>query len=272
MSVDLKGSTNTVYEALNHLVCTHNLPIDDKKCPRPAYMIWPKRMVSFIDYIDEANDGDCNVVADAPNKPINPDKDNRVIACVLNTKNTLTVHIDQVSSSAAEILRTPVASRFRRIFQNNIVEDLPFGIDICLDYAAASVQKDEYRIAQLDKREFKLNFQISAGMGLELGQYKQTPYIQYAIYYDGHYGSVTNVWKLHYSKQNTAISYDDLSPIHGDLPDTDIKGAIIINETDAFAAPKDANTTDIPNILDEMNPGIVRIWSLECTSQPIPSS
>jgi hypothetical protein len=120
-------------------------------------------------------------------------------------------------------------------------------------------------MAQLDEREFKLNFQIAAGMGLNLDNYKQTPYIQYAIYNEGYSGQTgeTEIWKLKYSKNDNKISYDALAPLDGDLPDAAIKGAIAIDRSDKFTPPEDADMTGIPNILDEMNTGIVRVWQLD---------
>ena len=44
------GLSSTIYEPTNRVVCIHNLPTDDKNYPRPAYMIWPKRDVSDLDY------------------------------------------------------------------------------------------------------------------------------------------------------------------------------------------------------------------------------
>ncbi|WP_271896623.1 hypothetical protein [Candidatus Phyllobacterium onerii] len=41
------------------------------------------------------------------------------------------------------------------------------------------------------------------------------------------------------------------------------KGVILVDQTDAFVAPKDADTKDIPTIMDEMNSGTVKIWSLD---------
>ena len=296
----LAGTKGIVYDASNHLTCTHNLPLNDPEYPRPAYMIWPKRVVSSIDYIDEAHNGDCSVGAALMKNPTNPGIDNFIKTCVLNTNNGLQVNIAYVSSSVAQSFDAD-GRLLSSKFQNDIVEGLPFGIDICLDYSEASVQKDEYRIAQLDDRDFALNFQVAAGMGLELENYTKTPFIQYAIYNEGLWGSTgaTAAWKLIYTKgigkRLGTMSYEELAPLDADSPDDKIegiiavdktvnsvapgdanstgipsaptepvvKGAISIDQTGAFVLPSDADSTGIPQILDKMNAGLVRIWSLD---------
>jgi hypothetical protein len=145
-------------------------------------------------------------------------------------------------------------------FENDIVHGLPFGIDICLDYEMASVQKDEFRMAQLDQRQFKIDFLIAAGKGLDISNYTNTPYIQYAVHNEGSSGNAgyTTAWKLNHSTK--PVSKKDLEPLDAKAKD---KGVIAIDQTDTFKAPKDADMTDIPNITDKMNTGIVRIWQLD---------
>ena len=155
-------------------------------------------------------------------------------------------------------------------FNNKIVEDLPFGVDICLDYSSASIQQDPVRISQLDEQNFKLDFLISAGMGLDIDNYANTPFIQYAIHNEG-IGGWAEVWKLNWTKGTgkiwerwtTLISPRSFPAIRTSRMRKSEKDIILVDQTDAFVAPKDADTKDIPNILDEMNAGIVRIWSLD---------
>jgi hypothetical protein len=265
----LLGADGTiVYNASNHLVCTHNLPLNDKKYPRPAYMIWPKRAVSHIDFIDEANVGGCNVVNQIAPNPLDPEITSYLHQCIISKKNGVTVLVESVSSSLVQSFDSN-GNLYSKKFQNDIIDGLPFGIDICLDYGVASVQKDEYRIAQLDKREFKLNFQIAAGMGLDLGNYADTPYIQYAIYNEGYSGDTgeTAVWKLHWTKGQGqslgTMTKEDLSPLDAIFDDNYEHRALPVDQSQDFAAPKGFDMTGIPNILDEMNPGIVKVWSLD---------
>ncbi|MBZ9601693.1 hypothetical protein [Phyllobacterium chamaecytisi] len=266
---------DTVYIASNHLTCTHNLPLNDSKYPRPAYMIWPKRAVSGIDYIDEfvkrnrcGDDGNELM----PN-PAHPGLRNPIMDCLLSKKSGLTVLIEHVSSSLAQsfdINGNLLSSKFN----NRIVEDLPFGVDICLDYIEADVQRDPVRMRQLDEQNFKLDFLIAAGMGLSTSNYANTPFIQYAIRNEGYSGTTgkTEVWKLNWTKGTERslgkLSKDDVAPLDAASASDTKAGEITVDLTAAFIAPKDADTTGIPNILDEMNAGIVKVWQLD-VDQPV---
>lgn len=256
----------TVYIASNHLTCTHNLPLNDNTYPRPAYMIWPKRAVSWIDFIDEFVEGyTCQDGNQLMPNPAHPGLDNPIKHCLLSDKSGLEVRIERVSSSLAQsfdINGNLLSSKFN----NRIVEDLPFGIDICLDYLVADLQRDPIRFKQLDEQEFKLDFLIAAGLGLRESNYATTPFIQYAIRNEGYAGTTgsTQVMKLSWTKgigkRLGVLSSKYLDPLD---VDNQLKGSIAVDQTDAFVAPKNADTKDIPNILDEMNSGIVRIWSLD---------
>jgi hypothetical protein len=265
----LAGADGVVYDATNHVVCTHNLPLNDANYPRPAYMVWPKRNVSWIDYIDEANGKNCTKgsIVLKPN-PIHPELRNPVHKCIISLKSNLSVSIATVSSAVVQSFDANGKSLSDK-FQNDIVEGLPFGIDICLDYAAASVLKDTYRMAQLDEREFILNFQLAAGMGLDLTRYATVPFMQYAIYNEGYRGKTgaTAVWKLNWTegvgRRLGTMSYEDLAPLDADSPTDIVKGIVAIDQTDSFVAPDGSDSTDIPKILDAMNPGLVRVWAIE---------
>jgi hypothetical protein len=278
--VDGTAVTGTVYEASNHLVCTHNLSLDEVLADgtkRPAYMIWPKRVVSPIDYYD----GDrCNDTPTILKKsPAHPDKDNPVISCRISKANGLTVNIAYVSSSVARSFDA-AGRELSKTFQNDIVEGLPFGIDICLDYNEASVQSDRYRMAQLDERNFKLDFVIAAGIGLSTGNYANTPHIQYAIHNDGILTSsessltdqqtwipkkklYSTIWKLNYVERDGTITGDLLSPLGAKSPYDETRGVLPIVQTSAFVKPDGADSSGIPNILDMMNPAQVRVWRLD---------
>jgi hypothetical protein len=289
---DFAATTKMIYDAHNKLVCTHNLPLDDKAHPRPAYMIWPKRVVSWIDFIDEANGENCDTgVTNLMPNPANLNLDNSTLECSL--RQGLSVTIAYVTSSVGQSFDSK-GKLLSKSFQNDIVDGLPFGIDICLDYAAASVQKDQSRMAQLDERKFKLDFLLSAGMSLDPTNYANTPYIQYAVHNDGiissnetssnydtidwdtidwdtvdwdtlmlSYNLYSNVVKINYDRQQNNISLDKLPALDADSPYDDKKGLIAVDESSDYAAPKDADATGIPKILDPMNPANVRIWSLD---------
>lgn len=42
-----------------------------------------------------------------------------------------------------------------------------------------------------------------------------------------------------------------------------LESEIAVNRTSTYIAPEDADTNGIPNILDDMNAGLVSIWQLD---------
>jgi hypothetical protein len=191
--------------------------------------------------------------------PVNPDLirsglKNPVIDCVISVKDKLAVRIGYVASSIGRSYDTNdklISDRF----QNNIINGLPFGIDLCLDYSTASVQKDTRRMAQLEERNFKLDFLLAAGMYLNVSIYNETPHIQYAIRNEGittNTGQPVEVWKL----TGTA----------GLATKTDVgrlESQLAVDQNQTYNAPEGADATEIPNILDKMNAGLVSIWQLD---------
>lgn len=240
-------------------------------------MIWPKRMVSAIDYIDEEHVWKCKSGNKLAPNPIDPKYSSTLLSCTLNASKDLTLLIKPVSSAVAESFDTDGKS-LSKTFQNDIINGLPFGIDLCLDYFSASVQKDEHRMAQLDEHHFKLDFLISAGMYFDLNNYTATPFIQYVIQNEGYDESTgfTGAWKLTYSAKKESIpvqnefiaaslgyvSQKPLTPLDA-RSRFDENGEIVVDETDSFVAPSDADSKGIPIVADRMNRGLVRIWSLD---------
>jgi hypothetical protein len=270
------GKAVDVYSAYNRLVCTHNLPLDEPHHPRPAYMIWPKRVVSGIDFIGK---GGCrDGVPLAPN-PVNPVLTDETLTCMLGKDGDLKVNIEFVSSDLAQSFDI-FGQLLTSSFKNDIVRGLPFGIDICLDYLAASVQNDRYRMAELDDRRFKLDFVLSAGMFLDTRKYSAAPLVQYAIHNDGIPGTNENrwnepgksidvrgtlysdIWKLQYDSAAKKVHGDLVAPLDStSWYDTD-KGVILVSADDAFKVPAEVDMKDIPAITDKLNSMKVRIWKL----------
>lgn len=281
----LAGVEGIVYDASNHLVCVHNLPLDDGK-KRPAYMIWPKRVASAIDF------GSCTYHRNIDLQDLDiSGVNNFVQTCSL--KNGSIIKIAHVSSSVGRSYDTQ-GQLISEKFKNDIVEGLPFGIDLCLDYQEASIEKDEYRMAQLDARDYKLNFYIAAGGTPSVEQYATVPYVQYEIYNEGSYSGKTEVSKLNWTKgigrRLGTISKEVLLPFDAKFmydeagekilnrwtkqPQIDdAESYIAVDKTAAYKAPQDADSTGIPNVLDDMNDGRVRIWALDVdVSDTVPGS
>ncbi|TXR50764.1 hypothetical protein [Phyllobacterium endophyticum] len=265
--------SGTIYDAFNYLVCTHNLALNDPWRKRPAYMIWPKRVVSSIDFKD--GPGCTYRVENLKPKKSHP-MAGSVEECILSRAHGLTVYISYVTSSTAKSFDAD-GKKLSDTFQNDIVLGLPFGIDICLDYMEASVQQDEHRMAQLDERKFKLDFVIAAGISLDLNNYANAPYIQYAIHNDGILWSsesferggnlYSTIWKLIYDKDKKTIDKEVPAPIGADSTFDTVKGVITIDSTKGSGGVTDA---DIPQILDDVNPCNVRVWSLDVDTSDTP--
>lgn len=271
-------AASPIYNAINHVVCVHNLPLHDPQHPRPAYMIWPKRVVSPIDFIDEGMAGRCTgleTVITTPLKPVlsDPGLSNGVHTCEMSLSHGLTVHIQYVTPDMAQSFDA-TGKLLSTGFNNNIVNGLPFGIDICLDYLNASVQRDTARMAQLDEKNFKLDFVIACGINLSPLSYANSPYIQYSIHNDGMSATTENtVFGLYSDVEH--ILFDNAStpptvafalrPPIGGKPDAS-GGLIAVDETNHAASTHATHSgtrkTDIPSISDAMNPANVRVWAL----------
>lgn len=92
------------------------------------------------------------------------------------------VKIQRVSSDKVQAFDDYGRQLLDTTFNNELIEGLPFGINICLDYAVASTTTDKYRMAQLKNTEFKLDFVIAAGIRLNAKTIKMlqrysTPFI-----------------------------------------------------------------------------------------------
>ncbi|WP_271896621.1 hypothetical protein [Candidatus Phyllobacterium onerii] len=281
----------TIYEAFNHVVCTHNLPLNDG-AKRPAYMIWPKRTVSHIDFYDELAGSSCGdpMAGTLKPNPLGPDLvhpmmahvKNPIYECIISVKHNLKVKIGYVTSSVGRSYDSD-DKLISGKFQNNIIDGLPFGIDICMDYYEASVQKNQHRISQIDERNFKLDFVLSAGIDLLVSTYDNTPYIQYAIHNDGigrEKAGLVEVWKLTWTPGKPSVTqkrlifgkwmdWIDRFPSKATKEDSQpLESQIAINQREIFDAPAGSDTKDIPNILDKMNAALVSIWQLDVV-QPV---
>jgi hypothetical protein len=201
-----------------------------------------------------------------------PAANNYVYSCALSTANKLTVKVASVSSEMAQSFDKngqPLPGKFA----NNIIKGLPFGIDVCLDYKNANLQTDQSRIAQLDVKNFKLDFVLSCGIGLSSDNYASAPLIQYAIHNDGYPTSTENRFnrKLLFSNierivldagTQPTVYLSPMTPVGGGYPE-DPASRIPVDESDAYVPPAGADSTGIPvTIPDHMNPANVRVWSL----------
>lgn len=257
-----------ILNASNHLVCVHNLPLDDGY-ERPAYMVWPKRIVSWIDFMDK--DG-CDSGKFLAHNPASPDEFNNQHICTLNADKKMIVHIESVSSDSVEAFDEYGRKIDGAVFNNELVPGLPFGINICLDYFSVPTTKDKYRMAQLKNTKFKLDFVIAAGIGLNPDNYANAPDVQYAIHNDGIQGSNQNpkkVSRLFFSNASQVIYDKTLDLVYlmtlpalgtaGDGVNSYSSMIPVDNSTD-YTYPE--RYSGMPSITDVINPANVRVWSL----------
>ena len=255
------------YKASNFLYCTHNLPTDDPKSPRPRAMLWPKRHVSSIDIYDSSGER-------CPNSTIKK-TDRTTVAglhCATSLELDLKIDIEAVMEDSGRSYDDH--GKERPLFDNDIIPGLPFGIDICLDYSAASTKDDEKRMAQLDERKFKLDFLISAGMPLDINKYAGAAYIQYVIHNEGimyhnetsRGGSLnlfSTVWGLDYDNNKKTMTYETVFPLDAEDPYDEKGGVIPVDASTGFKVPEGVDMSGMPEVIGMMNPAQVRIFALD---------
>lgn len=261
---------NPIYDASNHLICVHNLPLNDIY-QRPAYMIWPKRTVSLIDFMSTKRCKSDQAIPLASNR-VNPSIENSVNICKLNPDKSLIVRIQHVASDRVLAFDEYGHQLLDEKFNNELIPGLPFGINICLDHVAASSTNNTYRMAQLKNTKFKLDFVIAAGIGLDEKSYTNSTTVQYAIHNDGIQGSNQN------SEQLKDILYSNVSQVILDQNAKSIRfltlPALKISENETNKHPsiiKIDNSTDfsypdrysgMPSIIGQINPANVRVWNI----------
>lgn len=259
---------NPIYDASNHLVCVHNLPLNDKY-QRPAYMIWPKRTVSWIDFIGNNN---CKTGNSLSENKTNPDLKNYTHICNLNPDEKLIVNIQRVSSDQVQAFDDYGRQLLDATFNNELIPGLPFGINICLDYSAASTTTDKYRMAQLRNTDFKIDFVIAAGIRLDAENYENAETVQYAVHNDGIEGSNQNPSQVRYElfSNVSQVIYDNslnsvyllALPALGTKSDNSRKytSRIHVDNSPDFNYPE--LYSGISSIKDKINPANVRVWGL----------
>ena len=270
------GLSSTIYEATNRLVCAHNLPTDDKNHPPPAYMIWPKRIASDFDYdrypVTTTGPGGISVVTKACTSAAiktKPDGSTDVHLCG-TTKSGLSIYIKKTNAFKGQSFDSQ-GNALPGKFENDIIDGLPFGIDVCLDHYLASVETSARR-DELDKSMFKLDFLVACGQGLMGNNFKNTPTIQYAIRNDGFNGLAgTEVKKLSYDETGKITCLDGKDRFKPETALNPLAGEIPVFSWDNTAVPVASPVEGvIPEILDKMNTAKVLVWSLDIDNSDKP--
>ncbi|MCR6477964.1 hypothetical protein NU688_17510 [Variovorax sp. ZS18.2.2] len=153
------------YEALNYVLVIDNFSKANPDGSRPISM-WPKRNVSGIDFYTY---GRTTVM-----------KDGRAYWKVrLGPFNILVL---KKSTTTAVTLAD---GKEIKAFDNDPLGGVPFGVDVCLDYALAYTEEEYLRMSQIEDTNYIIDFLIACGMTADPSTHKYLPSVQYIVRNDG---------------------------------------------------------------------------------------
>lgn len=166
------------YEALNYVVAGNNF---GKRSfwGAPLISMWPKRNTALIDYMglsaEQAVEKDNELIIFDPEtaSPELFDGDPPLVF-VYQLSETLSVNVYELSTSTAKHQR---GCQLLPLFDNQLLPDLPFGIDICADVGLG-------RTDELREPKVKLDFLIATGQPIPAGL-ELLESVQYLIRNDG---------------------------------------------------------------------------------------
>jgi hypothetical protein len=156
-------ATLPAYEALNYVLVIDNFSLSNPDGSRPIAM-WPKRNVSGIDFTTgwtlTTKDGRDYWVA---------------------SLGKFDILVQQQSTTAAAYFAN--GNTFKG-FDNDPLGGVPFGVDVCLDYASAYTDSEYLRMSQIENTNYIIDFLIACGMGVD-PTHKYLPSVQYIVRNDG---------------------------------------------------------------------------------------
>ncbi|WP_296225954.1 hypothetical protein [Ralstonia sp. UBA689] len=160
----IKDKDLPAYEALNYVLVIDNFSKSNPDGSRPI-SIWPKRNVSGIDFDTY--------------KRTTVSKGLRQYWKV--NLGAFSILVLQKSGTTAAYYAQ--GKRFTG-FDNDPLGGVPFGIDVCLDYALAYTDNEYLRMGQIEDTNYILDFLIACGMNWN-PKHKYLPSVQYVIRNDG---------------------------------------------------------------------------------------
>ncbi len=169
------------YEALNYVLVIDNFSKPNPDGSRPIAM-WPKRNVSGIDF-DTYNRTSVSKAGRAYWKVrLSPAK-------ILPAFNIL---VQQKSTTTAAYYAD--GKEFKG-FDNDPLGGVPFGVDVCLDYASAYTDNEYLRMSQIEDTNYLIDFLIACGMTVS-PTHKYLPSVQYIVRNDGMDPGSCEIYKL----------------------------------------------------------------------------
>lgn len=160
----IKDSDLPAYEALNYVLVIDNFSKSNPDGSRPLSM-WPKRNVSGIDF-------------DTYKRTTVFKRLREYWKVNLGAFNIL---VQKKSASSASY---HAQGKLFTGFDNDPLGGVPFGIDVCLDYAMTYSDKEYLRMVQIEETNYILDFLIACGMPID-PKHKYLPSVQYIIRNDG---------------------------------------------------------------------------------------
>lgn len=169
------------YEALNYVLVIDNFSAANPDGSRPIAM-WPKRNVSGIDF-DTYNRTVVNRVGGSYWKVrLSPPR-------IVPAFNIL---VQQKSTTTAAYYAH--GKEFKG-FDNDPLGGVPFGVDVCLDYASAYTDNENLRMSQIEDTNYLIDFLIACGMTVS-PTHKYLPSVQYVVRNDGMDLGSCEIYKL----------------------------------------------------------------------------
>lgn len=170
------------YEALNYVVAGNNF---GKRSfwGTPLISMWPKRNTALIDYMglsaEQAVEKHNELIIFDP-ETVSPElfDGDPPLVFVYQLSETLSIEVYELSTSTAKHQR---GCRLLPLFDNQLVPELPFGIDICADVGLG-------RTVELREPQVKLDFLIATGQPIPAGL-ELLESVQYLIRNDGRTGA-----------------------------------------------------------------------------------
>lgn len=169
------------YEALNYVLVIDNFSKPNPDGSRPIAM-WPKRNVSGIDF-DTYN----RTAVYKSGRPYW-----KVRLSSPRVSPAFNILVQQKSTTAAAYYAD--GKEFKG-FDNDPLGGVPFGVDVCLDYASAYTDNEYLRMSQIEDTNYLIDFLIACGMSVS-SSHKYLPSVQYIVRNDGMDPGSCEIYKL----------------------------------------------------------------------------
>ena len=154
--IKVEDSQGECFEVVNSVLLASNFKFLDDGFPELS--MWPKRHVSGIDFGSHVGSDETY--------------------WYFQLSDNLKVKVRKLSSALSE---HNTAQGYGPVFFNSMIEQCPFSINVCLDYAQL---EESERDEELEQVEAKIDFLIACGMSFDQNR-QYPPSVQFALRNDG---------------------------------------------------------------------------------------